>query len=320
LYLPHLRRAVYSALVRLEERLDRAAPRPGVLREDIDCDGHDELFLHNGAVQAVVRLDGSATLCEFDAYALGHNFGDTLRRHAEHYHRRILGGWTPPKHTSGIASAHERFGVKHVIAAEDLQLDSRPRALFSDAWADSSGETRALSAYAFDSTERRGLPEARFNARDGDTKISKRIALRPSGVAVLYRIEAAHPGRLQVELDLAMPSCEGFTGRYVHRDEIIGGFGESFALEGSDRLTLDDRHLGGSVTLGFSRPAKLQARPCLTVSQSEDGFERIMQSVSIALWFELEPGTSETRVTLDIRASGTIAPATAAQSRDEFAT
>jgi hypothetical protein len=317
LYLPHLRRAVYNALVRLEALLDRASPRPGVLREDLDCDGHDELFLHNDEVQAVVRLDGSATLCELDAYVLGHNFGDTLRRHAEHYHRRILGGWTPPKHVPGIASAHERFGVKHVIAAEDLQLDTRARALFCDAWIDSSGETRALDAYAPDDAQPGGAPEARFSVRAADARVSKRIALRKAGVAVDYRIEAGLAGRLQVELDIAMPSCDGFTGRYVHRDEIIGGFGESFELEGTNRLTLDDRHLEGSVTLAFSRPAKLLARPCLTVSQSEDGFERIMQSVSISLTFAVEPGASETVVTLEIRASPNIAHAAAAAAQSE---
>jgi 4-alpha-glucanotransferase/alpha-amylase len=315
LYLPHLRRAVYSALVRLEALLDRASPRPPVFREDLDCDGHDELFLHNEEVQAVVRLDGSATLCELDAYALAHNFGDTLRRHAEHYHRRILGGWTPPKHASGIASAHDRFGVKHVIAAEDLQLDTRAHALFHDAWIDSSGKTRPLDAYAPGGAQP-GVPEARFSAHAGDARVSKCIALRKAGVAVDYRVEAALAGRLQVELDLAMPSCEGFTGRYVHRDEIIGGFGESFELEGTDRLTLDDRHLQGSVTLALSRPAKLLARPCLTVSQSEEGFERIMQSVSIALSFEVGAGASETAVTLEIRASPNIAHADAAHSAE----
>lgn len=301
LYLPHLRRAVYRALVRLEAQLDRAAPRPPSLREDLDCDGHDELFLHSDALQAVVRLDGYASLCELDAYALEHNFGDTLRRHAESYHQRILGGWTPPRHFPGIASAHERFGVKHVIAAEDLQLDERARSLFVDTWIPASGEAQLLRAYMPDREQREGAPAWRFSAHMGDTLVSKSIAVRGAGVTVGYRIEAAQAARLQLELDLAMPSCDGFTGRYVHKDEIIGGFGGSFELEDTDRLTLDDRHLAGSVTLVCSRPAKLLARPCLTVSQSEDGFERIMQSVSITLQFGIEPGLSEIVVALEVR-------------------
>jgi 4-alpha-glucanotransferase/alpha-amylase len=311
LYLPHLRRALYRALVRLEALLDRAAPRPPSLQEDIDCDGHDELFLHSDELQAVVRLDGYASLCELDAYALEHNFGDTLRRHAEHYHRRILAGWTPPKHSSGIASAHERFGVKHVIAAADLQLDAHARSLFIDTWIAASGETRVLHEYAPDPEQRDGVPERRFSARVGDALISKSIAVRGAGVAVGYRVETGQAACLQVELDLAMPSCDGFTGRYVHRDEIIGGFGESFELENADRLVLDDRHLAGSVALSCSRPAKLLARPCLTVSQSEDGFERIMQSVSITLQFGIEPGNSDISVTLEIGANPGLAAATA---------
>jgi len=81
-YLPHLRRAVYAALLALERLLDQFDPRATSLCLDLDLDGVDELFLRNGELQAVVKLDGSAAMVELDAYALAQNFGDTLRRHA----------------------------------------------------------------------------------------------------------------------------------------------------------------------------------------------------------------------------------------------
>ena len=40
-------------------------------------------------VPCVVREDGLAAIVELDSYVLKHNFGDTLRRHAEHYHRKL---------------------------------------------------------------------------------------------------------------------------------------------------------------------------------------------------------------------------------------
>ncbi|HET9699674.1 MAG TPA: alpha-amylase/4-alpha-glucanotransferase domain-containing protein, partial [Burkholderiales bacterium] len=88
LYLPHLRRAVYGAIVGLERMLDRLEPRPPRECRDADLDGVEEVFLQTGEIQAVARCDGRAALCELDCYELAQNFGDTLRRHPEHYHRK----------------------------------------------------------------------------------------------------------------------------------------------------------------------------------------------------------------------------------------
>src|SRR5512135_268501 len=54
LYLPHLRRAIYRAIVALEGELDRKQDRPALERIDLDLDGVEEAFLHNDALQAVV--------------------------------------------------------------------------------------------------------------------------------------------------------------------------------------------------------------------------------------------------------------------------
>jgi len=42
----------------------------------------------------------------------------------------------------------------------------------------------------------------------------------------------------------------------------------------------DDRFMRGSVGILTSHPARVRARPLHTVSQSEDGFEKVMQCVS----------------------------------------
>ena len=128
LYLPHLRRTLWSALVRLEAQLDAAVARPGVTRMDLDADGRDELFLTTPVVQAVVRLDGQASMIELDSYVLGHNFGDTMRRTAEPYYAQIPAAGEP-HHRAGIASAHDRIVMKHVIDPSDVVPDPGPRAM-----------------------------------------------------------------------------------------------------------------------------------------------------------------------------------------------
>jgi hypothetical protein len=50
-----------------------------------------------------------------------------------------------------------------------------------------------------------------------------------------------------------------------------------------------------------SAPATLVAQPHFTVSQSEDGFEKIMQAVTITLGWAVSAGETEFAVALEVR-------------------
>ncbi len=85
-----------------------------------------------------------------------------------------------------------------------------------------------------------------------------------------------------------MPSCDGFLGRYVLADgSIPGGFGQPLDLADATRLTLEDGVLGGSLQLQTSFSAQISGRPQQTVSQSEAGFEKIMQAAEIAFTWQI---------------------------------
>jgi alpha-amylase len=93
---------------------------------------------------------------------------------------------------------------------------------------------------------------------------------------------------LTTRLNLAMPSCDGFLGRYVLADgSVPGGFGQPIDLPDMTTLTLEDGVLGGSIRLSTRNPAEICGRPQLTVSQSEAGFEKIMQAVELSVRWTL---------------------------------
>ena len=299
LYLPHLRRAVYGALIELEARLDAIAPRPARERIDLDADGVDELFIQNGELQAVVKLDGSASLVELDAYALAQNFGDTLRRHAEHYHRTALNAQHSDHDGPGIASAHDRVRFKHPVSAEDLVPDAHARASFRDAWIDAAGNVRPLHGYELAPHGSLEHAASFVGPCDGG-RIEKLVLVQGSRVTVTWFIEAAHAGTLRTELNLAMPSCDGPAGRYILNGEIAGGFGQVLDTSVVTELVLDDQFMGGAVAVLCSAPATVRARPHLTVSQSEDGFEKIMQCATLVLSWALAGGRHELSVALKI--------------------
>jgi hypothetical protein len=298
LYLPHLRRAVYRALVELEARLDAAVPRPARVRTDLDADGVDELFIQNGELQAVVKLDGSASLVELDAYALAQNFGDTLRRHAEHYHAKALEARGSEHEGPGIASAHDRVRFKHAVTAADLVPDAYGRTSFRDAWDERPLDGYALAPY--------GSIEyaASFVAQSGAGRIEKLVLVQGSRVTVTWFVEAAAAGTFRTELNLAMPSCDGYAGRYILNGEIPCGFGQPLDAGAVTELVLDDQFMGGAVAVLASAPAAVRARPHLTVSQSEDGFEKIMQCATITLEWPLAAGRHELSVALKVTRHG----------------
>lgn len=271
LYLPHLRRAVWNNLIELEAALDRLAPRAASSVADIDLDGRSEALLHDAGVQLIVRDDGLGAACELSSYALKHNFGDSLRRYAEHYHARIHDAETKEHSGDGIASAHDIVRFKHPIDATDVVPDAQPRVIGLDRL---DGE--AITDYV----AQRGDGALAF-AREG---IVKTWRVDAGTVEVNWRCRGLAGHTLTIEANLAMPSCDGYCGRYRLADgSIPGGFGQPLAATGATRVTLEDGVLGGSVSLACSQPADFSGRPHFTVSQSEAGFEKIMQAVEMTL-------------------------------------
>ncbi len=282
LYLPHLRRAVYGALVRLEGLLDGAMSRPPRSSCDLDLDGHAEIFLQNGVLQAVVRSDGLADICELDCYELQHNFGDTLTRQKEHYHHKVVLNQTSTHNTGGIANPHERTSFKHTILPEDMVLDRTRRSLFVDSLDPGDGGTPSVLQYRSEADSNHGLHLA-FECRQAGLDLRKRIALERNTLIVTYTMYEAPEGRLEVMLNLAMPSCDGPAGRFEMGGEVLGGFAQPIAALDCDEISLRDDILAGHVTLSLSQTATLRTEPCFSVSQSEAGFEKIMQAVTLHL-------------------------------------
>ena len=290
LYLPHLRRAVWNNLAALEGALDRLAPRPAVEVGDVDHDGHREMLVHGPALQVALRDDGLGAAHELTSYPLRHNFGDTLRRYPEHYHAKVGSG--PSAHAGeGIASAHDIVRFKHPVGAEDVVPDALPRALCLDRL---DGEAitdyaPAVRAEPFDRLRANGVEGAEtliFHRPN----IVKTYALEGATLTVSWHLTGLAGRRLETALNLAMPSCDGFLGRYVAPDgSNPGGIGQPQALAEARGVVLEDGVLGGALRLACDPPATIAGAPHHTVSQSEAGFEKIMQAAEVTLAWDI-PG------------------------------
>ncbi len=299
LYLPHLRRAVWTNLIELEAALDARAPAEPMWRGDLDLDGVEEVLLAGPGLKLALKLDGYGAVHELDARGLAHNFGDSLGRYRQAYFAKYTNA---PKHDAqakGIASAHDRANLKHDVSPEDLEPDTVPRRLLLDARVGADGARHAIANYA-PAALKAGRAEAHFVADGEGWRIEKRIRLAQGRLEAQYRCSGKPPERLEITLNLAMPSCDGFGGRYIlESGQIPCGFGQPLDLESCTRLVLDDRELRGGLTIGASAPVAVRARPHHTVSQSEAGLEKIMQSACVTLIWTVGTGGAELTLALE---------------------
>jgi len=303
IYLPHLRRQVYSSLARLEAKLDRADPRPPIEAADIDLDGRDEVALANRSMLVVVRPYGCGSVCELTHYGLAHNFADTLARRAEHYHDRMRSGEVR-RSSSAPASIHERVVFRTHIGEDELAVDGDPRAMCVDYWAHAEG---APVRAAYGACESRDARLVMFGLADG-LVVDKHIELDDDDVIVGYDLSRPNDstgpaeGTWTVSIDVAMPSCDGPGGAYVHDGVASGRLDSAFEVERANMIGLHDRELGGAIEIEASPAAQFDLRPLYTASQSEAGFEKIMQAAVVRVsWpVQIRKGGS---VTLGVRLS-----------------
>ncbi|MHB8266671.1 MAG: alpha-amylase/4-alpha-glucanotransferase domain-containing protein, partial [Acidithiobacillus ferrivorans] len=59
-------------------------------------------------------------------------------------------------------------------------------------------------------------------------------------------------------------------------------------------IVLEDAVMGGKIVLHFNPPVRWQSAPHLTVSQSEAGFEKIMQALRLDLEWSVQAGKAHT--------------------------
>ena len=287
IYLPHLRRQVYSSLARLEGRLDRIAPRQSLGVADVDLDGHDELVLANRALVAFVRPQRGA-VCELTHYGLAHNFADTLARRREHYHSRMRSGEARAA-SEAPASIHDRVAFRTQITAADLETDDEQRGMFLDSFTPGEGAPARVTYGPIEDLKSSVV----LVGLAGGLTVDKRVKLGADGLTVRYELRreagasSGDHGTLRgvwtVCIDVAMPSCDGPGGSYRVGGAGPIGLGDQASWADAGSVELADSELGGSLVVETSPPAAVDARPHWTASQSEAGFERIMQAAALRL-------------------------------------
>ena len=319
LYMGHLRRAIHENLIRAHARLAAEGEEtPQLITLDFDKDGAEEIII--GTPSLSLGLDPQRGGALFDLCHLGRalNLSDTLTRRREAYHRRLqdLKGHNEGE-SADVKSIHEIVHAKEEGLERLLIVDGYTRCSLLDHVLDYGV---GPEAYAMNHYEERGdfiqgtyqVQQAQSVSGEAVVTLIRQGRAGSAGVALKKTLRCGKGPRFQVNYELEGLGPETVTGlygcefnlnlfsdqddqRYYSCPE-TGGRREvaetgseervtTFALvNGPDRLT---------TVFTFSRPMAAWFYPLMTVSQSEDGFERTYQGSSLLFMAPLELAQGE---------------------------
>jgi alpha-amylase len=324
-YLPHLRRAVKSALIGGERSLEGVGKPIGIewTRADVDGDGQAEVSVRTRSLGVLMRPARGGSLTELAWMGGEVDVADVLTRRPEAYHRQVA---ERPRERAPdeVKTIHSAPEVKEAGLPALLRYDRFRRAVLLDGLfppAEGGAPLDPLDPWdaAWMAVGERSLDhEVKASPREVAVLCS---LLRPDGrpmalqkslivaaddpaVTAGYRLrwEGEEPldARWAVQCNLTLSAGDA-PGRYFR---VAGrpSLGSRGRLEGAHGLAMVDEWLGGEVALSFTAPAEVSWAPVETVSLSESGFERIYQGSALLVAWPVRLAPGETwEVSLRVR-------------------
>ena len=131
LYAPHLRTEIWRSLIRAETAADRLTPGGQIGRVellDYDTDGKNELLFTGPEYQALLKPSDGGTLAALDFRPTAATLVNSMQRRPEAYHARLRDA--SQSATSTVISIHEQTRVKEPNLEQFLRYDRWARHAF----------------------------------------------------------------------------------------------------------------------------------------------------------------------------------------------
>ena len=307
LYSPHLRTALWSALIRAETLTasveNRRNRKPRAARLDLDCDGAEEVLVEAPQFSALVKPSDGGTIAALDDRQSAVTLVNSMMRRPEAYHARLREVST--RHGGNVASIHDRTHAKEEGLEQRLRTDRWPRHAFrlllfapgkryEDCDAIRLEENAALAGgvYAVEEAEAgRVKLAAETPFENGVLRARKQFEFGPApgGFQVQCGIEISLSGSASLELEAGLELVLNFLApdepdRYFQTPEgrrrlYWGGTVPATSLH------IVDEWQGVAAQIEAPGARHIWVVPIETVSESEEGFERVYQgSQIIPVW------------------------------------
>ncbi len=309
LYLPHLRRANYSNMLKAERKL-----QPVVDEFDVDCDGFDEIYIRNGKAVVQIKPSYGGAITELSSLNQALNFQDTLMRRFEHYHTKFKSSGDGE---SQVHSIHEMNRTIESSKRKYLVYDWSEKFSLLDHFLDgipSSEELQTLrfrelgdfvnQPYSYTLKERGATLKRSGGVYRGsnpsEVKISKNITLNDLTVDAWYLVEGNSLGSVfAVEFNFSFPSANSKKSSVIIDGKIAGNFNDKIEARGNT-LIFNDVIFDTGLKIKTEETALFRIFPIFTVSQSESGIDLVYQQTGIFVIFREIEDKFETRLRISI--------------------
>ena len=307
LYSPHLRTAVWRSLEQAETIADGLAhhkkPFAHAATLDFDADGRDEIYFTSDRYAALVAPDDGGTIAALDFRQPNVTLINSLMRRVESYHAKLR--TLSANRAHGAQSIHEQTRAKEPGLERWLNYDRWPRHSFrlllfgQEKTHEDYAEVRleedaALAGRRYHVTGSSSTSVALASEDNKDWLATKHIlfAPTPAGFDIICDVAlrrraagaaAVHLG-IEVVLNFLAPSE---TNRYFEVDGKRSPLRLS-AAPAVTELRVVDEWQRAAVMLQAPAARNFWIAPIETVSESEDGFERIYQGSQIAAVWPVE--------------------------------
>ena len=303
LYSPHLRTAVWRPLVEAEEIADCLDQRKpcytAAARFDYDADGHDEIYLTSEKYAAVVSAADGGTISALDFRPSGANVINSLQRRPETYHSALK--TSRHSNAANVQSIHEQHRAKEQGLERWLKYDRWARHSFrllvfprgkefEDCAAIQLDEDEVLAGgrYEIRSASDRQVVLTRetpnwqaekvltFYATENGCDVKCDLLLRRTGEKML----SVNAG-IELVINFLAPSAPD---RYFQSEGRKFSLRWACAAPATDLSVVDEwQQIRAEIRSPEAR--NLWISPIETVSESEEGFERIYQGSQVmAVW------------------------------------
>jgi alpha-amylase/alpha-mannosidase (GH57 family) len=291
LYLPNLRDNAYRYLLEIEKA--QAPKSLNLSVEDIDMDGFDELKITTANTSAVFSSKFGGQMVEFGSFDTLFNWQNTLMRRYEAYHEKIR------SHDAQIEVEHKEDEIETIHSntisdveelKAELVYDWHPKYSFVEHFCSESPSLESFQKASFQDiadfanqpyTLHKSKPvfsrEGAFYLNEkSPAKIQKAYSFTDNVVSARLTCKSQCNEKLYL--------AEEFNFHFAHphlitlNDQKIEG---GLKISNSKKLVIEDDFTNKRLTINTDQECEILAYVLNTISQSESGFNKMAQGVSI---------------------------------------
>jgi alpha-amylase len=305
LYLYHLRKAIYDHLINAEKIADKIlhkAKKGWVEIKELDFygDGKKAFLIENEEISLCIDPAKGGIIRELDSKKVSTNLVNSIARHEEEYHKKILAKMGKSYDKNVVRTIHEDTKAIDPALKDKFVYDNYIRGSLVDHFMD-----RLSTIDDFVDRKSKELGDfinADYKAKKKKNKVvltrkgkligktitmTKEIKLKGKNqIEITYSLKNLTKGMIDttlgVEFNLTMPYLNSDRYKYSIGDKILSSLNEKGSISEHGSFSIKDSKKELDVDFIFSKkPESIWYFPVKTVSQSERAYELNYQSSCI---------------------------------------